>query len=147
MSENTELKKLVADQMLKIRVLEEVNAENGEPSAQVPSAPGSGGTVSRSSGCYQNKARTDWLLRLHRLIDALSRQHPRLGYRKLTPMLRAEGWKVGKKLVQRPRRGLTCGWSGGCHGSGAKVSPSAPFDASQEAQPRLKLGLRGRSHR
>jgi putative transposase len=38
------------------------------------------------------------------MIEALSRKHPRLGYRKLTRLLRAEGWNAGKKLVQRIRR-------------------------------------------
>ena len=58
----------------------------------------------RSSGRYREKAPSDWLLRLHRQVETLSRKHPRLGYRKLTRMLRSEGWKVGKKLVQRLRR-------------------------------------------
>jgi len=58
----------------------------------------------RSSGRYQNKGPTQWLLRLGERLEALSRKHPRLGYRKLTRLLRAEGWKVGKKLVQRLRR-------------------------------------------
>ena len=58
----------------------------------------------RSSGRYQNKGPSDWLLRLSQHLEALSRKHPRLGYRKLTRLLKAEGWKVGKKLVQRLRR-------------------------------------------
>jgi len=36
--ENTELKKMLADSMLKIRVLEEVNSKNGKPSAQAASS-------------------------------------------------------------------------------------------------------------
>ena len=44
------------------------------------------------------------MLRLSQHLEALSRKHPRLGYRKLTRLLKAEGWKVGKKLVQRLRR-------------------------------------------
>ncbi len=63
----------------------------------------------RSSGRYQNKGPTDWLLRLRERLEALSRKHSRLGYRKLTRMLRAEGWKVGKKLVQRLRASVDCG--------------------------------------
>ena len=58
----------------------------------------------RSSGRYQNKGPTEWQLRLGERLEALSRKHPRLGYRKLTRLLRAEGWMVGKKLVQRLRR-------------------------------------------
>ncbi len=34
----------------------------------------------------------------------LSRKYPRLGYRKLTRLLRREGWQAGRKLVQRIRR-------------------------------------------
>lgn len=58
----------------------------------------------RSSGRYQNKTPSEWLLRLQQRLEALSHRHARLGYRKLTRMLRAEGWQMGKKLVQRLRR-------------------------------------------
>jgi len=58
----------------------------------------------RSSGRYQQKEPSDWLLRLHQQIEAISRKHPRLGYRKLTRLLRNEGWNAGRKLVQRIRR-------------------------------------------
>jgi transposase InsO family protein len=58
----------------------------------------------RSSSRYERKAPTDWLLRLHQEVEALSRKHPRLGYRKLTRLVRAQGWQVGRKLVQRIRR-------------------------------------------
>ena len=34
----------------------------------------------------------------------LSSKYPRLGYRKLTRLLRREGWQAGRKLVQRIRR-------------------------------------------
>jgi len=47
---------------------------------------------------------SDWLVKLTDAIEHISRKHPRLGYRKLTRLLRTEGWKVGKKLVQRIRR-------------------------------------------
>jgi len=58
----------------------------------------------RSSGRYQSKEPSDWLRKLHDQVERLSQKHPRLGYRKLTRMLKAEGWKAGKKLVQRIRR-------------------------------------------
>lgn len=58
----------------------------------------------RSSGRYQPKPLSDWLHKLHERIEVLSRKHPRLGYRKLTRLLRNEGWQVGRKLVQRLRR-------------------------------------------
>ena len=40
--ENTELKKIVADQMLNIRVLEAVNAKSGERGTKTPGGEGSG---------------------------------------------------------------------------------------------------------
>jgi starch phosphorylase len=48
----------------------------------------------RSSSRYERKAPTDWLLRLHQEVEVLSRKHPRLGYRKLTRLVRAQGWQV-----------------------------------------------------
>jgi hypothetical protein len=52
----------------------------------------------RSSSRYERKAPTDWLLRLHQEVEALSRKHPRLGYRKLTRLLREDGWQVRAPL-------------------------------------------------
>jgi len=60
--------------------------------------------LNRSSGRYQSKEPTEWLLRLQQEIETLSRKNPRQGYRKLTRTLREQGWNVGKKLVQRIRR-------------------------------------------
>jgi transposase InsO family protein len=42
--------------------------------------------------------------RLERRIKALSRKHPTYGYRLVTELLRAEGWRVNRKRVQRVRR-------------------------------------------
>jgi putative transposase len=42
--------------------------------------------------------------RLEKRIKALSRKHPRYGYRMITQLLRAEGWRVNRKRVQRVRR-------------------------------------------
>ena len=39
--------------------------------------------------------------RLEKRIKALSRKHPRYGYRMITQLLRAEGWRVNRKRVQR----------------------------------------------
>ncbi|MEM9446821.1 MAG: IS3 family transposase [Verrucomicrobiota bacterium] len=43
---------------------------------------------------------------LHIGIVDLSREHPRYGYRRITALLRREGWKVNEKRVQRIRRKL-----------------------------------------
>ena len=58
----------------------------------------------RSSHRHPAKQPSEWLLRLHQQIEAFSHQYPRLGYRKLTYLLRREGWQAGRKLVQRIRR-------------------------------------------
>ena len=58
----------------------------------------------RSSHRHTPKQPSDWLLRLHRQIEHLSCKYPRLGYRKLTRLLRQEGWQAGRKLIQRIRR-------------------------------------------
>lgn len=51
------------------------------------------------SGAGKPAART-----LERRIVALSRKHPTYGYRFITELLRAEGWRVNRKRVQRVRR-------------------------------------------
>ncbi len=50
--ENARLQRLVADQMLNIQALKEVNAKNGEPVAEAPGCPrrGRGGLVFPASG-------------------------------------------------------------------------------------------------
>ena len=58
----------------------------------------------RSSFRYEPLRPTEWERRLHGRVEVLSCKHPRLGYKKLTRMLVGEGWRVGKKLVQRLRR-------------------------------------------
>ena len=87
-------------------------------------------------------ARGSYLQRLHAQIEALSHQHPRLGYRKLVRLLRRGGWQVGRKLVQRIRRE---------HGLPSpavdQATPTAwsvhgyDHNASRARQPSLKLGL------
>ncbi len=42
--------------------------------------------------------------RLRKEIVALSQHHPRYGYRRITALLRREGWNVNPKRVQRVRR-------------------------------------------
>jgi putative transposase len=42
--------------------------------------------------------------RLEKRIKALSRKHPRYGYRLITQLLRNEGWQVNRKRVERVRR-------------------------------------------
>ena len=42
--------------------------------------------------------------RLAKRLRALSEAHPRYGYRRIAALLRQEGWPVGKRHIQRPRR-------------------------------------------
>ncbi len=79
----------------------------------------------RSSGRYQNRAPSEWMQRLRQRLEALSHRHARLGYRKLTRMLRAEGWTVGKKLVQRLRRDCGLRGSDGSQSDGDEGRPPA----------------------
>ena len=54
---------------------------------------------------YYRKASVDKAARrLEKRIEVLSLEHPRCGYRMITELLRAEGWKVNRKRVQRIRR-------------------------------------------
>lgn len=60
--------------------------------------------LGRSSGRYRGQVPSEAKKRVHDHIERLSRKYPRLGSRKLTKMLQAEGWKVGRKLIRRIRR-------------------------------------------
>ncbi|HYV40120.1 MAG TPA: IS3 family transposase, partial [Gemmataceae bacterium] len=55
---------------------------------------------SRSSQRYvaRTAAQED---RLVKRLRELSRQHPRYGYRRITALLRQEGWRLNRKRVQR----------------------------------------------
>ena len=54
----------------------------------------------RSTQRYEPKER-DGQQRLVRRMQELARKHPRYGYRRMTALLRAEGWRVNHKRVQR----------------------------------------------
>lgn len=62
--------------------------------------------IPRSSFRYRSR-REDGPLRAR--LQALAQQHPRFGYRRLTVLLRRDGWRVNHKRVQRVYRaaGLT----------------------------------------
>lgn len=53
---------------------------------------------------YRQAAASGSAGRLEQRIKALSRKHPTYGYRLITELLRAEGWVVNRKRVQRVRR-------------------------------------------
>jgi transposase InsO family protein len=62
--------------------------------------------VPRSSYWYHPKEKTTWEQDLLKRVIELSDKHPRYGYRRITALLRQEGWHVGKRRIQSLRRSL-----------------------------------------
>lgn len=60
--------------------------------------------LARSTYRYQGRAPTAADERLRQRLHELADEHPRYGYRRIAAVLRAEGWCVGKRHVQRLRR-------------------------------------------
>ncbi|MES2310413.1 MAG: IS3 family transposase [Verrucomicrobiota bacterium] len=60
-------------------------------------------SLSRSSA-YRLKKQSVEQRRIRKEVVELSQKHPRYGYRRVTALLRREGWKVNPKRVQRLRR-------------------------------------------
>lgn len=111
--ENGRLKRLVADQAVQIqgefkkvvspsqkrRAIRSVVEQKVGTIAQACRALG----LARSS-FYRTSRRSAQSQGLHQEIQALSRQHPRYGYRRITALLRRAGQAVNAKRVQRARR-------------------------------------------
>lgn len=55
---------------------------------------------SRATHRYREK-RSDEQTRLTKRVRELAARHPRYGYRRITALLRMEGWRVNRKRVQR----------------------------------------------
>jgi hypothetical protein len=65
----------------------------------------------------------DYELRLTKRMNTLADRHPRYGYRRIWALLRAEGWSVNRKRIERlwrleghrvpPRRSRASGRRGG----------------------------------
>ena len=60
----------------------------------------------RRTYAYKAKHPDAWLMKLKAVVRRSSRQYASWGYPKITKLLMDEGWKVGKRLVQRLRREL-----------------------------------------
>jgi putative transposase len=60
--------------------------------------------LARSTFSYRGRPPTPTEERLRKRLLALSAEHPRYGYRRITALLRREGWRVGKRHIQRLRR-------------------------------------------
>jgi len=50
---------------------------------------------------YRKVVAKGWARRLEKRIKALSGKHPTYGYRFITELVRAEGWRVNRKRVRR----------------------------------------------
>ena len=62
--------------------------------------------VPRSSYWYRPQEKSSWEQCLIKRVIELSEKHERYGYRRITAMLRQEGWNVGKRRIQSLRRSL-----------------------------------------
>ena len=108
--ENNELKKMLADSLLKNRVLEAINAKRwcarGTSDGWPPSLSKVGLCCGRAVCRYLGLSRATYRYRsrLVARIHALSAAHPRFGFRRIVALLRREGWSVSGKQVQRVRR-------------------------------------------
>ncbi len=112
--ENQQLKRLVADQALYILMLK----EGGEGTVLSPTTRRRAVRLlqerfavserracrvvgqHRSSQRYKERE-CAFQARLTKRLHELSRRHPRFGHRRITALLRLEGWRVNRKRVQR----------------------------------------------
>ena len=60
--------------------------------------------LGRSTFRCRGRSATPKEERLRKRLLELSAEHPRYGYRRITALLRREGWHVGKRHIQRLRR-------------------------------------------
>jgi transposase InsO family protein len=60
--------------------------------------------LARSTFSYRGRPPTPAEARLRKRLIELSAAHPRYGYRRIAALLRREGWRVGKRHIQRLRR-------------------------------------------
>lgn len=60
--------------------------------------------LARATLWYRAGQRSERTQQLAARLHACSEEHPRYGYRRIAALLRAEGWSVGKRQVQRLRR-------------------------------------------
>ena len=62
--------------------------------------------IHRSTFRYQAKEPDGWRKHLRAAVKHYSLKHRRWGCPQITKLLQADGWKVGKRMVQRIRREL-----------------------------------------
>ena len=60
--------------------------------------------LARATFLYRGRPPSAKQTRLAKRLRVLSEAHPRYGYRRITALLRQEGWSIGKRQIQRLRR-------------------------------------------
>lgn len=60
--------------------------------------------LARSSYSYRGRVPSSAEMAMRQRLRELSQKHPRYGYRRIAALLRDEGWRVGKRHIQRLRR-------------------------------------------
>ena len=60
--------------------------------------------LARSTFSYRGRPPTAAEEQLRQRLLALSAEHPRYGYRRIAALLCREGWRVGKRHIQKLRR-------------------------------------------
>lgn len=60
--------------------------------------------LARSTYSYQSRKASSAQQQMRQRLQELSEAHPRYGYRRIAALLRQEGWRAGKRYVQRLRR-------------------------------------------
>ena len=66
----------------------------------------------RSSTYYYEPKKRSYEASLVKVLHTLSQENPRYGYRRMTALLKGDGWKVNKKRIQRlwRKEGLKVSW-------------------------------------
>ncbi len=119
--ENARLKRMLADKLLGIEIVQETLEKNGRcrlrsvvsagHKRQVAKSLVAEGQCTMRAACryfhlhrcpyaYRAKHPDAWLTKLKGAVRRLSRQYASWGYPKITKLFKHEGWQVGKRLVQ-----------------------------------------------
>ena len=116
--ENGELKKMLAEALLKNRVLEAVcekNCKLGAPRRELALTMVAAGVCSGRAACrilrlsrstywYRGRPPSSAQQQLQKRLRESSEEPPRHGHRWIAVLLRQEGWRVGKRQLRRFRR-------------------------------------------
>lgn len=91
--------------------------------------------LARATYRYRARPPTPEHGRLVMRLHELARKHPRYGFRRIAAKLRGEGWKIGRKQVQRLRRA-----------EGLRVPPPRPRQTRRGASTGLPTQADHRGH-